>query len=100
MVYVFLCFYTLIYVCLVIPVFCIGALFNAKMREGLIGRITQPKRIRKFAKENAGQKIVFFHSASVGEWEQSIQIIKALKKTHPNLKIVASFFSPSGMNHG
>ena len=65
--------------CVFIPVFCIGALFNAKMREGLIGRITQPKRIRQFAKEHANDSVVFFHSASVGEWEQSIPIIKTYK---------------------
>lgn len=100
MAYIFLLVYTVVYVTLVIPIFCVGALFNAKMREGLVGRIQQPKKIRKFVRENKGEEIVFFHSASVGEWEQSIQIIKTLKKLHPNLKIVASFFSPSGMNHG
>ncbi len=99
MVYVFLFIYTIGYMCVFIPVFCIGALFNAKMREGLIGRITQPKRIRQFAKEHANDSVVFFHSASVGEWEQSIPIIKTLKQSHPEIKILASFFSPSGVHH-
>lgn len=100
MVYIFLVLYTVVYICLVFPVFCIGSLFNAKIREGLIGRITQPKLIRKFAKEHKNEQILFFHSASVGEWEQSIPIIKLLKQSYPDMKIVASFFSPSGMNHG
>jgi len=99
MIYVFLFFYTIIYVFLFIPIFCIGALFNAKMREGLIERIRQPKKIKKFAQENAGKTIVFFHSSSVGEWEQSIPIIKSLKQKHPEIVVLASFFSPSGMKH-
>lgn len=99
MVYVFLFIYTIIYVFLFIPIFCIGAIFNTKMREGLIGRIKQPKQIREFAKEHANDSVVFFHSASVGEWEQSIPIIKKLKEIHPEIKILSSFFSPSGMNH-
>lgn len=99
MVYVFLFFYTIVYLVLVIPVFCIGSLFNAKMRQGLIGRINQPKHIRKFAEENKNESVFFFHSASVGEWEQSIPIIKKLKEIHPEIKILSSFFSPSGMNH-
>ena len=92
MIYVFLFFYTITYVCLFIPIFCIGALFNAKMREGLIERIRQPKKIKKFARENAGKTIVFFHSSSVGEWEQSIPIIKSLKQKHPEIVVLGSFF--------
>ena len=85
MIYVFLFLYTIIYVFLFIPIFCIGALFNAKMREGLIERIKQPKKIKKFAQENTGKTIVFFHSSSVGEWEQSIPIIKSLKQMDAQL---------------
>ena len=66
MVYLFLFIYTIGYICLFIPIFCVGGLFNAKMREGLIARITQPKRIRQFAKEHKNDSVVFFHSASVG----------------------------------
>ncbi|MCQ2960049.1 MAG: hypothetical protein MJ198_07675 [Bacteroidales bacterium] len=69
------------------------------MRQGLLGRIKQPKQIRQFAKEHKNDTVVFFHSASVGEWEQSIPIIKTLKQQSPQIKVVASFFSPSGMNH-
>lgn len=99
MVYIFLFLYTIIYIFLFIPVFCIGAIFNAKMREGLIGRLKQPKYIREFAREHQKDTVVFFHSASVGEWEQSIPIIKTLKQQHPEIHILSSYFSPSGMNH-
>lgn len=99
MVYIFLIIYTIGYILLFIPAFCIGALWNKKMREGLLGRIKQPKRIRAFLHDKKDAPIAFFHSASVGEWEQSIPIIKSLKQSHPEITILASFFSPSGMNH-
>lgn len=39
---------------------------------------------------------VWFHAASLGEFEQGRPLIEALKKQFPNLKISLSFFSPSG----
>ncbi|MGK0385676.1 MAG: 3-deoxy-D-manno-octulosonic-acid transferase [Patiriisocius sp.] len=41
-------------------------------------------------------KTIWFHCASLGEFEQGVPIIEAVKKQHPNHKIVVSFFSPSG----
>ena len=99
MIYIFLFIYTLFYFFIFIPLFCIASLWNAKMREGLRGRLTQCKKINEFAQKYKNDTIIFFHSASVGEWEQSIPIIKELKKNYPNIRILASFFSPSGMRH-
>ena len=39
---------------------------------------------------------VWFHAASLGEFEQGRPLIEALKKQNPNLKISLTFFSPSG----
>lgn len=91
--------YSCLYAILVIPAFAIGALWNKKMREGFLGRLSQGKRIREFAQANKSKEIVFIHSSSVGEWEQSIPIIKALKQRNENIAVIASFFSPSGMRH-
>lgn len=41
-------------------------------------------------------KTIWFHCASLGEFEQGVPIIEALKKLKPDHKIVVSFFSPSG----
>jgi 3-deoxy-D-manno-octulosonic-acid transferase len=41
-------------------------------------------------------KTVWFHCASLGEFEQGFPIMEAIKKQFPNYKIVVSFFSPSG----
>ncbi|EAP87034.1 3-deoxy-D-manno-octulosonic acid transferase [Croceibacter atlanticus] len=44
----------------------------------------------------ANDHIIWFHVASLGEYEQAVPIINALKKNHPIHKILVSFFSPSG----
>lgn len=41
-------------------------------------------------------KTIWFHCASLGEFEQGVPIIEALKKLKPAHKIIISFFSPSG----
>lgn len=99
MTYTLYFIYSIFYAILVIPVFAIGAVWNKKMREGFLGRLAQGKRIREFARANRTKDVVFIHSSSVGEWEQSIPIIKALKQKNENIAIIASFFSPSGMRH-
>ncbi|MDR1760859.1 MAG: hypothetical protein LBR55_00265, partial [Bacteroidales bacterium] len=97
--YILFFIYSCLYAVFVIPAFAIGAVWNKKMREGFVGRLSQGKRIREFAQANRSKDIVFIHSSSVGEWEQSIPIIKALKQKNENIAIIASFFSPSGMRY-
>lgn len=41
-------------------------------------------------------RTIWFHCASLGEYEQGVPIIQAVKSLHPDHKIVISFFSPSG----
>lgn len=41
-------------------------------------------------------KYVWFHAASLGEFEQGRPIIERLRKEHPEYKILLTFFSPSG----
>ena len=41
-------------------------------------------------------RIVWLHAASLGEFEQGRPIIEALRKEHPEYKILVTFFSPSG----
>lgn len=41
-------------------------------------------------------QVIWFHAASLGEYEQAVPIIDALKIAHPEYKIAVSFFSPSG----
>ncbi len=43
-------------------------------------------------------KRIWFHAASMGEFEQAKPIIEKIKKTDKNVQIIASFYSPSGYN--
>ena len=57
-------------------------------RKGLlekIGKALQP-----------GEERVWIHCSSLGEFEQGRPLIEAMRKSYPSLKIVLSFFSPSG----
>ncbi len=70
--------------------------FNKKVRRGIKGR----KRIFEELILNAAaldktKKLVWFHSSSLGEFEQAKPIIKELKQ-NKNINILVTFFSPSG----
>lgn len=41
-------------------------------------------------------KTIWFHAASLGEFEQGLPVIEKVKEKYPNHKIVVTFFSPSG----
>lgn len=43
-----------------------------------------------------GSRYVWFHAASLGEFEQGRPIMERLRREHPELKILLTFFSPSG----
>jgi len=72
----------------------IAALFNKKLKLGVKGRA------ETFAvlKDNitTEDKVIWFHCASLGEYEQGLPVFEEIKASHPNHKIVLSFFSPSG----
>ena len=43
-----------------------------------------------------GERYIWFHAASLGEFEQGRPLIESLKVSHPEYKIILTFFSPSG----
>ena len=44
----------------------------------------------------SGERYVWFHASSLGEFEQGRPLIEALKQQRPEQKIIVTFFSPSG----
>jgi 3-deoxy-D-manno-octulosonic-acid transferase len=48
------------------------------------------------SKINPNDKTIWFHAASLGEYEQGLPVIEKIKIQYPNHKIVVTFFSPSG----
>jgi 3-deoxy-D-manno-octulosonic-acid transferase len=47
-------------------------------------------------KITASDKTIWFHAASLGEYEQGLPIMEKMRTLYPNHKIVLTFFSPSG----
>lgn len=74
----------------------VSALFSPKMKDFIQGR----KRVWELLKKNiqSNDKIIWFHAASLGEYEQGLPIMKRVKQQFPEHKIVLTFFSPSGYN--
>ena len=72
----------------------IASLFNAKANLWVKGRKNIFQKLAKLTKED--QDIVWFHCASLGEFEQGKPIIEGYKIKHPTHKILLTFFSPSG----
>lgn len=71
-----------------------ASLFNPKAKQWVQGR---KDILKKIAKEVEGEtNLVWFHSASLGEFEQGRPVIEAFRAKYPEYKIVLTFFSPSG----
>jgi len=70
------------------------AVFNPKMQLFVDGRTTVYATLSK--KISLSDKTIWFHAASLGEYEQGLPIMESMKKNYPNHKIVLTFFSPSG----
>ena len=70
------------------------ALFNHKIKLGVKGRANTFDILKNEIKK--GDKTLWFHCASLGEYEQGLPIFDILRKDYPKHKIVLTFFSPSG----
>jgi 3-deoxy-D-manno-octulosonic-acid transferase len=68
--------------------------FNEKASLWVKGRKNWAEKIRDKIKQ--GDRTVWIHCASLGEFEQGRPVIEAIRKEMPEFKIVLTFFSPSG----
>ncbi|WP_243398901.1 3-deoxy-D-manno-octulosonic acid transferase [Hanstruepera neustonica] len=70
------------------------ALFNHKIKLGVNGRSETFRILKKSIQET--DKCLWFHCASLGEFEQGLPVFQEVRKQYPDHKIVLTFFSPSG----
>ena len=70
------------------------ALFHSKARHLVQGEKKAFEQIAR--KRNANASYIWFHAASLGEFEQGRPIIEKIKTEQPDKKIILTFFSPSG----
>jgi 3-deoxy-D-manno-octulosonic-acid transferase len=70
------------------------AIFNPKIKLFVEGRkVVFPTLEQKI---KPSDKTIWFHAASLGEYEQGLPVIEKIKEKFPTHKIVVTFFSPSG----
>ena len=72
----------------------IASLFNKKVSKMWHGEREAFKILRQKVDPHA--KYVWFHAASLGEFEQGRPLMERIRKEHPQYKILLTFFSPSG----
>lgn len=70
------------------------ALFSPKMKLFVDGRKTVFETLT--SKINPEDKTIWFHAASLGEFEQGLPVMEKIKDQFPNHKIIVTFFSSSG----
>ncbi len=72
----------------------VASLFNKKVKTMWQGERNAFSVLRE--KVDPQAKYVWFHAASLGEFEQGRPLMELLRKNHPEYKILLTFFSPSG----
>lgn len=71
----------------------LAALFSPKLRKELRTRDGVLKQARQVSRD---EKKIWFHCASLGEFEQARELIERVKRSLPDYKIIITFFSSSG----
>jgi 3-deoxy-D-manno-octulosonic-acid transferase len=74
----------------------LAANWSAKARQWVDGRKHWQQTLQQKFERNREDKVIWMHCASLGEFEQGRPILEKLKSKNPKIKIVLSFFSPSG----
>ena len=71
----------------------LAAIFNSKAKEWITGRRGEFNELP----ETNGKEVVWFHCASLGEFDQGLPLMHKLKTKNPSIFLLVTFFSPSGM---
>ncbi len=74
----------------------LAATRNPKAKKWVEGRRNWQQQLQQSWQIRPGDKVVWMHCASLGEFEQGRPVLEEIKSQHPNSKILLTFFSPSG----
>jgi len=72
----------------------LAAPFHKKLRLMMRGHKLTYRLLKE--KTDHSAQYIWFHAASLGEFEQARPLIEAIRRDHPGYKILLTFFSPSG----
>ncbi|MEY3198341.1 MAG: hypothetical protein RJA13_299, partial [Bacteroidota bacterium] len=73
----------------------VASLFHPKAKKWVLGRENYFKKLPKI---NAS-KVIWFHCASLGEFDMALPAMHLLKEKQPDCFLLVTFFSPSGMEY-
>ena len=73
-----------------------ASLWLPKAKQWIQGRQQLSTLHQQIRQLPAAEATVWMHCASLGEFEQGRPLLESLKKSHPKLRVVLTFFSPSG----
>ncbi|MBS1682641.1 MAG: 3-deoxy-D-manno-octulosonic acid transferase [Bacteroidetes bacterium] len=76
--------------------YIVAAIFSTKAKQFVLGRARIFAKLNQKLKNRGENKLVWVHCASLGEFEQGRPIIELIKQKYPDIKILLTFFSPSG----
>jgi len=76
--------------------FILAAPFHQKARQFVAGRKNIFQELALAFSQRGATKLVWVHCASLGEFEQGRPLIESFKTNYPSIKILLTFFSPSG----
>ena len=88
---------TLIYACAIRALYLLMVLaspFNVKAKKWLDGQ----RKGLKGLEAPRDRQVVWFHCASLGEFDQGLPVMNAYKKKYPEAFLLVTFFSSSGMD--
>ncbi len=74
----------------------IASLFNPKAKLWIDGRKQWKENLKHNVETLQLENAIWFHCASLGEFEQGRPVLEKIKQNNPNQKIILTFFSPSG----
>lgn len=88
--------YNLVIIPILLFIYKIVSIFNPKVRKRERDYF---QYINQIPKKEKGTLRILFHSSSLGEFEQAKPVIERLKRNRENIEIIASFYSPSGLEN-
>lgn len=74
----------------------LASLWNSKAKSWVKGRQKWEQSLASGMQASGPGFVVWMHCASLGEFEQGRPVIEAIRKSYPGIKILLTFFSPSG----
>ncbi|MES2588308.1 MAG: glycosyltransferase N-terminal domain-containing protein [Bacteroidota bacterium] len=70
--------------------------FNPKAKKWILGR---KNWLQNLPQIDRNREVIWFHCASLGEFDQGLPLMNRLKKENPEIYLLVTFFSPSGFEN-